>query len=73
VLRESADRLARLAEDPSGVEHIVEELHHVETAVASLLGAVALASEPDLLHLPEPVQERGLEDASDWTTTGLLP
>lgn len=72
LLRESADRLARLAESPSGVEQIVEELHHVETAVASVLGAVALAAEPDLLHLPEPEQQRGLEDSSDWTTTGVL-
>jgi hypothetical protein len=72
MLRESADRLARLAETPDGVEHIVEELHHVERAVASLLGAVALAAEPDLLRLPEPDERPRPESASDWTTTGVL-
>jgi hypothetical protein len=72
VLRDSADRLARLAESPDGVEHIVEELHHVEQAVASLLGAVALAAEPDLLHLPEPHERPETEQESDWTTTGVL-
>ena len=72
VLRDSADRLARLAESPDGVEHIVEELHHVEQAVASLLGAVALAAEPDLLHLPEPHERSEPEPESDWTTTGVL-
>lgn len=73
MLRESADRLARLTETPDGVEHIVEELHHVERAVASLLGAVALAAEPDLLRLPEPDERPRPESASDWTTTGVLP
>ncbi|MDP3712719.1 MAG: hypothetical protein Q8R60_09565 [Mycobacteriales bacterium] len=73
VLRESADRLARLAESSGGVDDIVEELHLVERAVASLLGAIALAAEPDLLGgasdtaLPPPVRP-----ATDWTTTGVL-
>ena len=52
VLRESADRLARLARFAGGVDDIVEELHLVELAVASLLGAIALAAEPDLLQPP---------------------
>ena len=49
VLRESADRLTRLAESSSGVDVLVDELHLVERAVASLLGAVALAAEADLI------------------------
>ena len=70
VLRESADRLARLAESAGGVDDIVEELHLVERAVASLLGAVALAAEPDLLLAAgsEPAPTPG----TDWTTTGVL-
>jgi hypothetical protein len=76
VLRESAERLARLAEhvDPAGgVDDLVDELHLVERAVASLLGALALAAEPDLrgVGTPErPLPERAA--ATDWTTTGLL-
>jgi hypothetical protein len=72
VLRSSAGRLARLTESDGGVEDIVEELHHVERAVASLLGAVALAAEPDLRSLPEPDVAPRAEAASDWTTTGVL-
>lgn len=48
VLRETAGRLARLADSPAGpdpVSDIVGELQSVELAVASLLGAVALAAE----------------------------
>jgi hypothetical protein len=76
VLRESADRLARLADSSGGVDDIVEELHLVERAVASLLGAIALAAEPDLEAIgagnritdaPAPVRP-----ATDWTTTGVL-
>ncbi len=75
VLRDSAGRLARLAASmagPADVGGIVEELHAVERAVASLLGAVALAADPDLaltsgFDLPEQVP------AEDWTTTGVLP
>jgi len=51
VLRESTGRLSRLAQTLRGadpVSEIVEELYAVERAVASLLGAIALASEPDL-------------------------
>jgi len=76
VLRESADRLARLAESSGGVDDIVDELHLVERAVASLLGAIALAAEPDLVAMtsgtrvtdrPAPTRT-----ATDWTTTGVL-
>jgi hypothetical protein len=71
VLRESADRLARLAESAGGVDDIVEELHLVERAVASLLGAIALAADPDLVavHGQGSVPAR---PAADWTTTGVL-
>lgn len=74
VLRDSAGRLADLADSSAGVEAVVTELQLVERAVASLLGAVALAAEPDLVHaaglpgLPTPTRA-----AADWTTTGLLP
>ena len=70
VLRESADRLARLAESSGGVDNIVEELHLVERAVASLLGAIALAAEPDLLGVGS--TDLPARPASDWTTTGVL-
>jgi hypothetical protein len=80
VLRDSAARLTRLATDPAGrdpVGDIVEELHAVERAVASLLGAIALAAEPDLvrgefdvdLSAETPAPTRSQED---WTTTGVL-
>jgi hypothetical protein len=76
VLRESAQRLARLASrnDPAGgVEQIVDELHTVERAVASLLGALALAAEPDLRPGGAPLgAEPGERPRSDWTTTGVL-
>ena len=78
VLREAADRLTRLAETAGGVDDIVEELHLVERAVASLLGAIALAAEPDLLRpsLPEPSARLSTEPparpGTDWTTTGVL-
>ncbi|MBC7374932.1 MAG: hypothetical protein H7323_13165 [Frankiales bacterium] len=70
VLRESADRLARLAASAGGVNDIVEELHLVERAVASLLGAIALAAEPDLLR-PSP-GTLPTRPGTDWTTTGVL-
>lgn len=70
VLRESADRLARLADSAGGLDDIVEELHLVERAVASLLGAVALAAEPDLLRAADSAPPVRAE--SDWTTTGVL-
>ena len=80
VLRESANRLARLAAAPDGedpVGDIVDELHAVERAVASLLGAIALAADPDLASdiraaasaTPVVPMARGV---NDWTTTGVL-
>ena len=77
VLRESANRLARLASTNSGpaaVGDIVDELYAVERAVASLLGAIALAADPDLAALDA---EGGADAAvsrcvNDWTTTGVL-
>ena len=72
LLRDSAERLTRLAARDSGVEPIVEELQLVERAVASLLGAVALAAEPDL-RLPNPRPEAlPLRPAAEWTSTGVL-
>src|SRR3954467_12024979 len=78
VLRESANRLARLATStgPAAVGEIVDELYAVERAVASLLGAIALAAEPDLTSIAGDVPT--LDDTSlaravtDWTTTGVL-
>jgi hypothetical protein len=77
VLRESANRLARLAGSDSGptaVGEIVDELYAVERAVASLLGAIALAADPDLAQLDG--VEGGAGEApravTDWTTTGVL-
>ena len=75
MLRESADRLARLAEAEGGVDDIVEELHLVERAVASLLGAVALAADPDLISVHGSVpggRAAAARPATDWTTTGVL-
>lgn len=81
MLRESASRLARLAApsradlDPRGVGEIVDELHAVERAVASLLGAIALAAEPDLVGAAGAMADvpaaRRAADA-EWTTTGVL-
>ncbi|HEX3907309.1 MAG TPA: hypothetical protein VHW92_05215 [Mycobacteriales bacterium] len=75
TLRESANRLARLAatDGPASVHEIVDELYAVERAVASLLGAIALAAEPDLgRHAPTGAQETSTWWATDWTTTGVL-
>jgi hypothetical protein len=76
VLRESANRLARLAttEGPASVHEIVDELYAVERAVASLLGAIALAAEPDIgrgvpIDENDPASPRA---GADWTTTGVL-
>jgi hypothetical protein len=76
VLRDSANRLARLAatDGPASVNEIVDELYAVERAVASLLGAIALAAEPELARTLA-VQGEELTAASryeDWTTTGVL-
>jgi hypothetical protein len=78
VLRESAQRLARMAEVgvPATVGDIVEELYSVERAVASLLGAVTLAAEPGLTELDLDVDTSDANASPralmDWTTTGLL-
>lgn len=73
VLRDSAGRLAQLAASAAGVDDIVEELHLVERAVASLLGAIALAAEPDLLGVGAAPGRPALpRPAADWTTTGVL-
>lgn len=75
VLRESANRLARLAnsDGPAAVGDIVDELYSVERAVASLLGAIALAAEPDLSRVgSDALPESGDRAVADWTTTGVL-
>jgi hypothetical protein len=75
TLRESANRLARLAatDGPASVHEIVDELYAVERAVASLLGAIALAAEPDLgRQAPAGTPETSTWWATDWTTTGVL-
>jgi hypothetical protein len=72
LLRDSSERLARLAARDSGVGPIVEELQLVERAVASLLGAVALAAEPDL-RLPAPsLGHAPVRPAAEWTSTGVF-
>jgi hypothetical protein len=77
VLRESAERLSRLAysfNGPDPVREIVDELHSAERAVASLLGAVALASEPEFVAGADASSgsHGGLRVDSEWTTTGRL-
>jgi hypothetical protein len=78
VLRESAQRLARLAEltGPASVGEIVDELYAVERAVASLLGAIALAADPELAGMEGTVGAPEMPSApravTDWTTTGVL-
>lgn len=76
VLHHSADRLARLAESGGEMADIVAELYTVELAVTSLLGAIALAAEPDLRAPLRPWQDhRAAEPSahtSEWTTTGVL-
>jgi hypothetical protein len=78
VLRESAHRLSRLAtrfEGPDAVGEIVNELYSVERAVASLLGAIALASDADpsdrkAITTGGPTGPARRE--AEWTTTGRL-
>jgi hypothetical protein len=76
VLRESANRLARLAatEGPASVHEIVDELYAVERAVASLLGAIALAAEPDLtrVSIDDDDEAPTPRRSEEWTTTGVL-
>jgi hypothetical protein len=76
VLRESAHRLSRLAtrfEGPAAVDEIVAELYSVERAVASLLGAIALASDAEV---DRPALTSGpsapARTEAEWTTTGRL-
>ncbi len=76
VLRESAQRLSRLAtrfDGPDAVDEIVAELYSVERAVASLLGAIALASDAEggSLELTAGPVTPARTDA-EWTTTGRL-
>ncbi len=76
VLRESAHRLSRLAsryDGPDAVSEIVAELYSVERAVASLLGAIALASDSPARRqaLAADTAAPARPDA-EWTTTGRL-
>ena len=76
VLRESAHRLSRLAiryDGPDAVSEIVAELYSVERAVASLLGAIALASDAPVSREAAASAPAGpaTRDA-EWTTTGRL-
>ncbi len=84
ALRESAGRLARLAGSSvspaatatGAVDDIVEELRAAEQAVASLLGAIAIAADADLAtsDLPDvPPLPAVVRPAEDWTSTGVLP
>lgn len=79
VLHDSAGRLARMAASAGhtgDLETIIEELHAVERAVASLLGAVALAADPDLALGPlgsPPAGSVAAPPGDEWTTTGVLP
>lgn len=77
VLRESAHRLSRLAtrfEGPDAVGEIVTELYSVERAVASLLGAIALASDaPEAGRKAVTAGPAGpARRDPEWTTTGRL-
>jgi hypothetical protein len=79
VLRESANRLSRLASSfggPDPVSEIVAELHAVERAVAALLGAIALASDPlparPVPGLPALLAAPGPRGEAEWTTTGRM-
>jgi len=79
MLRDSATRLARLASGSSGhdaVTDIVDELHAVERAVASLLGAIALAADPAFRdfddEFADPTTIPAARRDEDWTTTGLV-
>ncbi len=76
VLRESANRLSRLAssyDGPDQITEIVTELHAVERAVASLLGAIALASDA-VAAADDPADRASATGRSEteWTTTGRL-
>lgn len=76
ALRESAGRLARLASGAGtgGMDDIISELRSAEQAVASLLGAVALAADSDLAaRTMTPAAEPAVRSTDDWTSTGVLP
>jgi hypothetical protein len=77
VLRESAHRLSRLAtrfEGPDAVGEIVTELYSVERAVASLLGAIALASDAGAAGRTAVTAGPAgpARPDAEWTTTGRL-
>ena len=76
VLRESTHRLSRLAtrfEGPDAVGEIVSELYSVERAVASLLGAIALASNAPADRKAVASGPAGPDPRNaEWTTTGRL-
>jgi hypothetical protein len=78
VLRESAHRLSRLAsryDGPDAVDEIVAELYSVERAVASLLGAIALASDTapaDRKAITTGGPAGPARPDAEWTTTGRL-
>jgi hypothetical protein len=75
VLRESAHRLSRLAirfDGPDAVDEIVAELYSVERAVASLLGAIALASDAELDDPALAGPATPPRPEAEWTTTGRL-
>jgi hypothetical protein len=74
-LRESAVRLSRLANTATsrdGVGDIVEELHAAERAVASLLGAIAMAADTALAEEIIQLPTGSSMGEDDWTTTGTL-
>lgn len=76
MLHESATRLVRLAgalDAPGDIGEIVGELHVVERAVASLLGAVALSADPDLATAGAEFPNEATHSGPEWTTTGVLP
>jgi hypothetical protein len=53
----------------------VDELYAVERAVASLLGAIALAADPELAAFAQAEAAPGEQVprvVTDWTTTGVL-
>ena len=75
VLRESAHRLSRLAtryDGPDAVDEIVAELYSVERAVASLLGAISLASDTVAGPALTSTGSAPVRTEAEWTTTGRL-
>lgn len=78
LLRDSARRLSALTAGPADSEavgQIVEELHSVERAVASLLGALAMTTAQELADRAELTQadpSPAQRAAEEWTTTGVL-